>query len=93
MWELQTATTPIPQTEWFAPPTADRTRRFLVDSERRVILHCKKLLGEPDLPFEERRRLTRLLNEAEARLQGFASQRQPKINSGKSSQKFFWETP
>jgi hypothetical protein len=73
MLELQTEIGPFSPPEWFAPPTADRTRRFLIECERRIISHCKKLLDDESLPIEERRRLTRLLNEAEARLQGLAS--------------------
>jgi hypothetical protein len=40
----------------------------LVESERRVIVHCQKLLERQSLPIEERRRLLRLIGEAEARL-------------------------
>ena len=47
--------------------------RFLIDSEKRVIVHCQKLLGVPTLPKEDQRRLERLLAEAKARLQGLAS--------------------
>jgi hypothetical protein len=47
--------------------------RFLVESERRVIVHSQKLLRAPDLSMEERRRLERLIAEAEARLRGPAS--------------------
>jgi hypothetical protein len=43
-------------------------------SERRVIVHCKKLLDDQNLPTEDIRRLTRLLGEAEARFQDLASQ-------------------
>jgi hypothetical protein len=73
MLELQTEIRPLSSNERSAPPAADRTRRFLVDSERRVILHCKKLLDDQDLIAEDRRRLTRIVNEAEARLQGLGS--------------------
>jgi hypothetical protein len=37
-------------------------------------VHCRKLLDDQNLPTEGHRRLTRLLGEAEARLQDFASQ-------------------
>jgi hypothetical protein len=47
-------------------------RRYLVI--RRVIVHCRKLLDDQNLPTEDHRRLTRLLGEAEARLQDLASQ-------------------
>jgi hypothetical protein len=40
----------------------------LVESERRVIVHCQKFLEHQSLPIEERRRLLRLIGEAEARL-------------------------
>jgi hypothetical protein len=40
----------------------------LVESERRVIVHCQKLLEHQSLSIEERRRLLRLIGEAEARL-------------------------
>jgi hypothetical protein len=73
MLELQTEIRPLSSNERFAPPAADRTRRFLVDSERRVILHCKKLLDDQDLIAEDSRRLTRIVNGAEARLQGLGS--------------------
>jgi hypothetical protein len=47
--------------------------RFLVESERRVIVHCQKLLRAPNLLLEDRRRVERLLAEAEGRLQELAS--------------------
>jgi hypothetical protein len=53
-------------------------------SEGRVILHCRKLLDDPNLPTEDHRRLTRLLGEAER--QGCKTslhKRQCKINRGK----------
>jgi hypothetical protein len=49
-------------------------RRFLIESERRAIVHCRKLLDDQNLPTEDQRRLMRLLAEAEARLQDLASQ-------------------
>jgi hypothetical protein len=48
-------------------------RRFLIERERRIIVHCRKLLDDPNLP-KDHRRLTRLFGEAEARLQDLASQ-------------------
>jgi hypothetical protein len=59
---------------WFAPSAGDQVRRFLIESERRVIVHCRKLLDDQNLPTEDHRRLTRLLGQAEARLQALASQ-------------------
>jgi len=41
---------------------------------RRVIVHCRKVLDDQNLPTEDHRQLTRLLGEAEARLQDLASQ-------------------
>jgi hypothetical protein len=70
MLGLQTEIRPPPP----APPAEDPVRRFLMKSEGRVILHCRKLLDDPNLPTEDHRRLTRLLGEAEARLQDLASQ-------------------
>jgi hypothetical protein len=48
------------------PPT---WRSFLVESERRVIGHCLRLLAAPDLAAEHRQRLTRLVGAAENELQ------------------------
>lgn len=42
---------------------------FLVESERRVILHCEKMLAADGLPADQRRRLTRIRNEAIDKLQ------------------------
>ena len=59
---------------WVVRPACGRqVRRFLIESERRVIVHCRKLLDDENLPTEERRRLTRLPGEADARLQGLVS--------------------
>jgi hypothetical protein len=74
MLELQTGTRSPPKSEWIAPSAGDQVRRFQIVSERRVIVHCKKLLDDQNLPTEDIRRLTRLLGEAEARLQDLASQ-------------------
>jgi hypothetical protein len=74
MLELQTGTRPPPPSGWFAPSAGDQVRRFLIESERRVIVHCRKLLDDQNLPTEVHRRLTRLRGEAEARLQDLASQ-------------------
>jgi hypothetical protein len=53
----------------FAEPTTEQVRRFLIESERRVVLHCRKLLGAKSLSFEHRRRLTQVLGAAETELQ------------------------
>jgi hypothetical protein len=50
-------------------PNPDEVRRFLIESERRVIAHCYKLLEREGLSFTERGRLNRLLSRAEAELQ------------------------
>ena len=47
--------------------------RFLVESERRVIVHCQKLLHEPNLAVEDRSRLEQLLAGAEATLRELAA--------------------
>ena len=60
--------------ERIAPSAGDQVRRFLIERERRVIVHCRKLLDDQNLPTEVHRRLTRLRGEAEARLQDLASQ-------------------
>ena len=62
------------QSEWFATPGRSETCRFLIESERRVIVHCRKLLDDQNLPTEDHRRLTPMLGQAEARLQDLASQ-------------------
>src|SRR6201989_734711 len=33
-----------------APPASDLVRSFLIESERRVIVHCRKLLDDQNLP-------------------------------------------
>lgn len=46
----------------------DLTLGFVIDSERRVIAHCEKLLAAGGLAADDRDRLLRLRNEAETRL-------------------------
>jgi hypothetical protein len=53
----------------FAEPTSQDVRRFLIESERRIVLHCRKLLQANGLALAERHRLSRLLGEAERDLQ------------------------
>lgn len=61
------------------PPTRHRqpdigaVRAFLIESERRVILHCDKLLKQNDIFSDERRRLLRLAGEAREELQRLAA--------------------
>ena len=50
-------------------PPPDAVRAFLIESERRIVVHCRSLLERNGLSAEERRRLTRLASEAEAGLQ------------------------
>ena len=50
-------------------PNPDEVRRFLIESERRVIAHCRKLLDQQGLSFTERRRLSRVLGMAETELE------------------------
>ena len=73
MLELQAATRPMLGSRRSTQVAEISVERFLVESERRVIVHCQKLLHAPNLPIEDRRRLERLLTEAEARLQELAS--------------------
>jgi hypothetical protein len=72
MLELQTATRWPSPSGWPVPATDDHVRGFLVESERRVVLRCKKLLRAPNLPSEEQPRLMQLLEDAEARLRDLA---------------------
>jgi hypothetical protein len=48
-------------------PPRRNVARFLIDSEQRVIAHCVALLAK-DVTAEERRRLGRVLAQAETRL-------------------------
>ncbi|MBR0914372.1 MULTISPECIES: hypothetical protein [Bradyrhizobium] len=41
---------------------------YLIESQRRVISHCERLLPASDLAPEDRARLMRLRNDAEAQL-------------------------
>ena len=50
-------------------PLPDGVCAFLIESERRVLAHCRSLLDRDGLSGEERRRLTRLASEAETELQ------------------------
>ena len=73
MLELQTGIEPLSPSGWFASSAGDQVRRFLIKSQRRVIVHCRKLLDDQMLRTEERRRLMRLLGEAEGTLRGLTS--------------------
>jgi hypothetical protein len=48
-------------------------RAFLIESERRVLSHCEKLLKQNDLSSDERRRLLRLAGEAQEELERLAA--------------------
>jgi hypothetical protein len=50
-------------------------RTFLIESERRVIEHCMRLLALRDLTPEHRRRLSRLVGLVEAQSQGLVAGR------------------
>ncbi len=73
MLELQAVARPISASRRSKRVVENPVERFLVESERRVIVHCQKLLRGPNLSVEDQRRLERLLAEAEARLQELAS--------------------
>ena len=53
-------------------PLPETVRSFLVASERRVLLHCQKLLSQDHLPDGERQRLLRLAAAAEEEMQRLA---------------------
>jgi hypothetical protein len=65
MLELQAATRPMSASRRSTGAAENPVERFLVASERRVIVHCqKKVLRTPNLPVEQQRRLERLLADA-----------------------------
>jgi len=49
-------------------PVAGGAVAFLIESQRRVISHCERLLPASDVTPEDRARLVRLRNDAEAAL-------------------------
>jgi hypothetical protein len=53
-------------------PLPESVRAFLVESERRVLLHCQRLLLQDNLPGDERQRLRRLAAAAEEEMQRLA---------------------
>ncbi|MHC2333282.1 hypothetical protein [Bradyrhizobium sp. USDA 4454] len=53
-------------------PLPETVRAFLVESERRVVSHCQKLLAQDDLPGDHRQRLLRLAAAAEQQMQRLA---------------------
>ncbi|MBI5323112.1 hypothetical protein [Bradyrhizobium sp.] len=64
---LELANRPTPP-EGLDRSLPDAVRAFLVESERRVVLHCHKLLDNRQLPGEDRYRLARLSERAEEEL-------------------------
>jgi len=53
-------------------PLSETVRTFLIESERRVLLHCEALLVQDNLPGHERQRLLRLAAAAEEEIQRLA---------------------
>ncbi len=66
---------PASQGERLLPETV---RAFLIESERRVILHCQKLLSQDNLPDGERQRLLRVAAAAEEGMQRLAGRHEIK---------------
>ncbi|KRR03909.1 hypothetical protein CQ12_32640 [Bradyrhizobium jicamae] len=66
---------PASQGERTLPETV---RAFLIESERRVLLHCQKLLAKDNLPDDERQRLQRLTATAQEEMQRLAGGREVK---------------
>ncbi len=73
MLESRAATRPMSAHRRSTRVAQNTAERFLDKSERRIIVHCQKLLHDPNVPIEDQRRLERLLSQAEARLQEIAS--------------------
>ena len=71
--ESRGATRPVAANRKPPRVAENRVQHFLAESEWRVILHCQKLLQDPKLPVEDRRRVEGLLADAEARLRELAS--------------------
>ena len=59
-------------------PLPETVRAFLIESERRVLLHCQKLLAKDNLPDGERQRLMRLTAAAQKEMQRLAGAREVK---------------
>jgi hypothetical protein len=55
-----------------ARPLPEPVRAFLVESERRVLLHCQRLLAQDNLSEGERQRLLRLTAAAQDEMQRLA---------------------
>ena len=54
-------------------PLPETVRVFLVESERRVVLHCRRMLARDDLPAHERERLLGLALAAEHEISRLAA--------------------
>ena len=52
-------------------PLPDTVCVFLMESERRVLLHCQKMLSRDNLPADERQRLLGLAIAAEQEISGW----------------------
>jgi hypothetical protein len=53
-------------------PLPESVRAFLMESERRVLLHCQTLLVQDNLPGDERQKLLRMAATAEGEMQRLA---------------------
>jgi hypothetical protein len=53
-------------------PLPDTIRAFLMESERRVLVHCQRLLVQDNLSGDERQKLLRLAAAAEEEIQRLA---------------------
>jgi len=61
-----------PPASWGERPLPQTVRGFLVESERRVLLHCQRLLAQQKLAGDERQRLLDLAIAAEQEIQRLA---------------------
>ncbi|MGY2903396.1 hypothetical protein [Bradyrhizobium sp. URHC0002] len=59
-------------------PLPETVRAFLIESERRVLLHCERLLAQDNLADGERQRLLRLSTAAQEEVQRLAGSREIK---------------
>jgi hypothetical protein len=54
-------------------PLPETVRAFLLESEHRVLSHCKKLLAQDNLPDDERQRLLHIAATAGEQMQRLAA--------------------
>jgi hypothetical protein len=59
-------------------PLPETVRAFLLESERRVLSHCPKLLAQDNLPGHDRQRLLRLAATAEEEMHRLAGRNEIK---------------